>query len=100
MHTLLFSKGGSVRAFPAIFRPLYFLERRRKKVLRPFDPSTERNGTLSDEVGVGAWVVEGLCVASLAQPSQEKGRFSLFSPFPILPKIINLFLNKLFLSLT
>jgi len=37
MHTLLFSKGGSVWALPAIFRPLYFLERRRNKVLRPFD---------------------------------------------------------------
>jgi len=31
MHTLLFSKGGSVLALPAIFRPLYFLEGRRKK---------------------------------------------------------------------
>ena len=31
MHTLLFSKVGSVLALPAIFRPLYFLEGRGQK---------------------------------------------------------------------
>ncbi|MEK0189383.1 hypothetical protein, partial [Microcoleus anatoxicus] len=71
----------------------------RPSTLLPLDcVYAQRNGTVSDEVAVGLCVLKGLGVASLAQPSQEEGRFSPFSPFAIVQKIINLFLNKLFIS--